>query len=76
MATDQGSTPQSLREPDSEKTSPNLVRSPTETTTDDPESDPDYKRAKQFDDFLQGRLEEKETDWDDMFATIRCNRCG
>ena len=56
------STPQSLREPDSEKTSPNLVRSPTETTSDDPESDPDYKRAKQFDDFLQGQLEEKETD--------------
>ena len=21
-------------------------------------------------------LEEKESDWDDMFATIRCNRCG
>ena len=21
-------------------------------------------------------VEEKETDWDDMFATIRCNRCG
>ena len=20
--------------------------------------------------------EEKESDWDDMFATIRCNRCG
>ena len=20
-------------------------------------------------------VEEKETDWDDMFATIRCNRC-
>ena len=20
-------------------------------------------------------LEEKESDWDDMFATIRCNRC-
>ena len=20
--------------------------------------------------------EEKETDWDDMFATVRCNRCG
>ena len=21
-------------------------------------------------------VEEKESDWDDMFATIRCNRCG
>jgi hypothetical protein len=21
-------------------------------------------------------VEEKEYDWDDMFATIRCNRCG
>ena len=21
-------------------------------------------------------LEEKESDWDDMFATVRCNRCG
>ena len=21
-------------------------------------------------------VEEKEADWDDMFATIRCNRCG
>ena len=21
-------------------------------------------------------VEEKETDWDDMFATVRCNRCG
>tara|TARA_B100001123_G_scaffold95554_1_gene110132 strand:- start:286 stop:474 length:189 start_codon:yes stop_codon:yes gene_type:complete len=20
-------------------------------------------------------VEEKETDWDDMFATVRCNRC-
>ena len=20
-------------------------------------------------------LEEKESDWDDMFATVRCNRC-
>ena len=20
--------------------------------------------------------EEKETEWDDMFATVRCNRCG
>ena len=21
-------------------------------------------------------VEEKEPDWDDMFATVRCNRCG
>tara|TARA_B100000530_G_scaffold325446_1_gene263155 strand:+ start:555 stop:743 length:189 start_codon:yes stop_codon:yes gene_type:complete len=21
-------------------------------------------------------VEEKESNWDDMFATIRCNRCG
>ncbi len=21
-------------------------------------------------------LEEKESDWDEMFATVRCNRCG
>ena len=21
-------------------------------------------------------VEEKESDWDDIFATIRCNRCG
>ena len=21
-------------------------------------------------------VEEKETDWDDMFATVRCNSCG
>ena len=21
-------------------------------------------------------LDEKESDWDDMFATVRCNRCG
>ena len=20
--------------------------------------------------------EEKDSDWDDMFATVRCNRCG
>ena len=20
--------------------------------------------------------EERESDWDDMFATVRCNRCG
>ena len=21
-------------------------------------------------------VEEKENDWDDMFATVRCNKCG
>ena len=21
-------------------------------------------------------VEEKESDWDDMFATVRCDRCG
>ena len=21
-------------------------------------------------------VEEKESDWDDIFATVRCNRCG
>ena len=25
---------------------------------------------------LMDYVEEKESDWDDMFATIRCNRCG
>ena len=25
---------------------------------------------------LLNYVEEKETDWDDMFATVRCNRCG
>ena len=25
---------------------------------------------------LLDNAEEKETDWDDMFATVRCNRCG
>ena len=24
---------------------------------------------------LMDYVEEKETDWDDMFATVRCNRC-
>jgi len=24
---------------------------------------------------LMDYVEEKETDWDDMFATARCNRC-
>ena len=34
---------------------------------------PDQSKA------LRGLLdyvEEKESDWDDMFATVRCNRCG
>ena len=25
---------------------------------------------------LMDYVEEKESDWDEMFATIRCNRCG
>ena len=25
---------------------------------------------------LMDYVEEKETEWDDMFATVRCNRCG
>ena len=25
---------------------------------------------------LMDYVEEKESDWDDMFTTIRCNRCG
>ena len=25
---------------------------------------------------LMDYVEEKETDWDDMFATVRCNKCG
>ena len=25
---------------------------------------------------LMDYVAEKETDWDEMFATIRCNRCG
>ena len=25
---------------------------------------------------LMDYVEEKESDWDDMFATVRCNRCG
>ena len=24
---------------------------------------------------LMDYIEEKESDWDDMFATVRCNRC-
>ena len=25
---------------------------------------------------LMDYVEEKESEWDEMFATIRCNRCG
>ena len=25
---------------------------------------------------LMDYVEEKESDWDDVFATVRCNRCG
>ena len=25
---------------------------------------------------LMDYVEEQESDWDEMFATIRCNRCG
>ena len=25
---------------------------------------------------LMDYVEERESDWDDMFATVRCNRCG
>ena len=34
---------------------------------------PDQSKAVRC---LLDNVEEKETDWDDMFATIRCNRCG
>ena len=34
---------------------------------------PDRSRALRC---LLDYVEEKESDWDDMFATIRCNRCG
>ena len=34
---------------------------------------PDQSKALRC---LLDYIEEKETDWDDMFATIRCNRCG
>ena len=34
---------------------------------------PDQSKALRC---LLDHVEEKETDWDDMFATIRCNRCG
>ena len=25
---------------------------------------------------LMDYIEEKESDWDDIFATVRCNKCG
>tara|TARA_B100001250_G_C19150155_1_gene507685 strand:+ start:136 stop:372 length:237 start_codon:yes stop_codon:yes gene_type:complete len=34
---------------------------------------PDQSKALRC---LMDYVEEKESDWDDMFATIRCNRCG
>ena len=34
---------------------------------------PDKSKALRW---LLDYLEEKESDWDDMFATVRCNRCG
>ena len=34
---------------------------------------PDQSKALRC---LLDYVEEKETDWDDMFVTIRCNRCG
>ena len=34
---------------------------------------PDQSKALRC---LLDYVEEKETDWDDIFATIRCNRCG
>ena len=34
---------------------------------------PDQSKALRC---LLDYVEEKETDWDEMFATIRCNRCG
>ena len=34
---------------------------------------PDQSKALRC---LLDNVEEKESDWDDMFATIRCNRCG
>ena len=33
---------------------------------------PDHSKAIRC---LLDYIEEKESDWDDMFATIRCNRC-
>tara|TARA_B100000900_G_scaffold359095_1_gene330375 strand:+ start:731 stop:919 length:189 start_codon:yes stop_codon:yes gene_type:complete len=34
---------------------------------------PDQSKALRC---LLDYVEEKESDWDDMFATTRCNRCG
>ena len=34
---------------------------------------PDQSKALRC---LLDYVEEKETDWDDIFATVRCNRCG
>ena len=34
---------------------------------------PDQSKALRC---LLDYVEEKDSDWDDMFATIRCNRCG
>ena len=34
---------------------------------------PDISKALRS---LMDYVEEKEENWDDMFATIRCNRCG
>ena len=34
---------------------------------------PDQSKALRC---LLDYAEEKESEWDDMFATIRCNRCG
>ena len=34
---------------------------------------PDISKALRC---LMDYVEEKESDWDEMFATIRCNRCG
>tara|TARA_B100001057_G_scaffold369652_1_gene373371 strand:- start:612 stop:800 length:189 start_codon:yes stop_codon:yes gene_type:complete len=34
---------------------------------------PDQSKALRC---LLDYAEEKESDWDDIFATVRCNRCG
>ena len=34
---------------------------------------PDQSKALRC---LLDHVEEKESEWDDIFATIRCNRCG
>ena len=34
---------------------------------------PDTSKALRW---LMDYVEEKESEWDEMFATIRCNRCG